>query len=102
MNIFKRTNRFSKWIDKLKDRQAQRIILARLKRAAEGDFGDVQPVGSGVSEMRIHFGKGYRVYYGRLGETVYLLLAGGDKSEQQKDINVAIAMWKTLKGHNDE
>jgi len=67
-----------------------------LDRAANGNFGDCEPVGEGVSEMRIHYGPGYRVYFTRYGEIVYLLLLGGDKSTQKRDIKRAITMAGTL------
>lgn len=72
-------------------------ILSRLDSAALGNFGDCEPVGEGVSEMRIHFGPGYRVYYKRRGTEVYLLLLGGDKSTQKRDIKLALEMARQLK-----
>ena len=70
--------------------------MARLRSAELGNFGDCAPVGEGVSEMRVHFGPGYRVYFVRRGEVVYLLLCGGDKSTQNRDIRVALEMSRTI------
>ncbi|MEA1990410.1 MAG: type II toxin-antitoxin system RelE/ParE family toxin [Pseudomonadota bacterium] len=83
------TMTFDKWLSKQKDRQAVRAIAMRIARAEAGNFGDSEPVGEGVSEMRIFIGKGYRVYYTVRGDTVVLLLNGGVKSnkkQQQEDI----------------
>ena len=80
---------FDKWLSKQKDRQAVRAIAMRIARAEAGNFGDSEPVGEGVSEMRIFIGKGYRIYYTVRGDTVVLLLNGGVKSnkkQQQEDI----------------
>ena len=71
-------------------------IITRIRQASLGNVGDTKPLSDGVSEMRIHFGPGYRVYYAREGRTVYLLLSGGNKSSQDKDIKAAIAMWKRI------
>ena len=71
-------------------------IIHRIRSAEHGNFGDCEPVGEGVSEMRIHFGPGYRVYYTRRGEVIYLLLLGGDKSTQKRDIKHAIEMARAL------
>lgn len=71
-------------------------IAARILSAEQGNFGDSEPVGEGVSEMRIHFGPGYRVYYTRRGEVVYLLLLGDDKSSQKRDISRAKQMARKL------
>jgi putative addiction module killer protein len=71
--------------------------LARLRSATLGNFGDCEPVGEGVSEMRIHFGPGYRVYFMRTGTTIYVLLVGGDKSTQKQDIARAKKMARELK-----
>jgi putative addiction module killer protein len=87
--IIKQTSRFKKWISALKDKQAKARILIRLKRVIEGNPGDVKPVDAGVFEMRIHVGKGYRIYYIALENTIIVLLCGGDKSTQKKDIERA-------------
>lgn len=85
---------FDAWIKNLKDRKGQAVILARLRRfAVTGHPGDHQSVGQGVYELRIHYGPGYRVYYGEDGMTLVLLLCGGDKSTQRRDITRAQAYW---------
>ena len=81
---------FTEWLAKLRDRQAKARILARLERLEVGNFGDCKPVGKGVSELRIDWGPGYRVYHARVGKTVVVLLAGGDKRTQDRDIEWAI------------
>ena len=80
---------FVEWLQGLKDRQARTRIEARLARVAVGNLGDVEPAGGGVLELRIDWGPGYRVYFSRLGESIVLLLCGGDKRTQQKDIQRA-------------
>lgn len=92
-----RSSVFEKWLFGLADRNAKARIAARLRSAEFGNFGDCGPVGEGVSEMRIHVGAGYRVYYVRTGTTVYVLLTGGDKSSQKKDIMRAKQMARELK-----
>jgi putative addiction module killer protein len=96
MNSFEKSVEFEEWFTALKDRRAKARILARILSAEKGNFGDCEPVGRGVSEMRIHYGPGYRLYYTRRGEVVYFLLIGGDKSSQRRDINRAIAMAERL------
>jgi putative addiction module killer protein len=91
------TQIFRHWLHKLRDRNAQVRIIARIRNAEAGNLGDSQPVGGGVSEMRIHLGAGYRVYYTMTGITVIFLLMGGDKSTQQADIKRAIGMARQLK-----
>ena len=88
----KQTSIFQKWERKLKDRRAKAIIAARLFRLANNLPGDVSPVGSGVSELRIHYGPGYRVYFKKQGKKIVILLCGGDKSTQSKDIEVALRL----------
>ena len=97
MLVFEQTDQFASWLKALKDIQAKARVSARLRIAQGGNLGDCQPVGEGVSEMRIHFGPGYRIYFTRTGDIVYLLLVGGDKSSQKRDIKRAIEMAKTLK-----
>ena len=80
---------FLDWLEGLKDRQARTRIEARLARVAAGTLGDVEPVGKGVLELRIDWGPGYRVYFARVGQVIVLLLCGGDKRTQQRDINRA-------------
>ena len=83
------TTDFNNWINKLKDLRSKQRIIRRLDRLADGNPGDVRPVGGGVSELRMPFGPGYRVYYLQDGDTLILLLCGGDKSSQQNDIDKA-------------
>lgn len=97
MYIIKETGRFQAWLNRLKDPRARAIILARIWRASQGNFGDCEPVGDGVSEMRIAYGPGYRVYFAREGGTTYLLLCGGNKSTQARDIKMARELWQQLK-----
>jgi putative addiction module killer protein len=89
---------FDLWINQLRDRRAKAKILVRLDRIANGNFGDVKSVGNGVSELRIKEGKGYRVYFGREGNRVVILLCGGDKSSQQSDIKQAMKFWREYNG----
>jgi len=96
MNEFLRTPEFDAWLVRLKDQVGKARILARLRSASLGNLGDCEPVGDGISEMRIHAGPGYRVYFTRRGQKIFLLLCGGDKSSQQKDIKLAKALVKTL------
>ena len=91
-----RADAFDAWLNGLKDRRGKARILIRLLAAEQGHFGDCAPVGEGISEMRIHIGPGYRVYFTRRGETVYLLLAGGDKASQRRDIAMAKALARSL------
>jgi len=96
MNTFLRSEEFDAWLSALKDKLGRARIIHRIRSAEHGNFGDCEPVGEGVSEMRIHFGPGYRVYYIRRGEVIYLLLLGGDKSSQKRDIKRAIEMARAL------
>ena len=84
-----KTEIFTKWLEDLKDFRAKARILARIDRMAFGNFGDVSPVGEGISEMRIFYGPGYRVYFVQRGSEIVILLSGGDKSTQSKDITKA-------------
>lgn len=86
-------NHFREWLDGLKDIKAQVKVDIRISRLRLGNFGDTKGVGQGVYELRIHFGPGYRVYYGLDGNTVILLLCGGDKGSQKKDIQKTVALW---------
>ncbi|MCX5641437.1 MAG: type II toxin-antitoxin system RelE/ParE family toxin [Planctomycetota bacterium] len=83
------TEHFRKWIDRLRDRGARARILARIIAVEEGHFGDWQAIDPTVSELRVHAGPGYRVYFTRRGNTLVILLAGGDKGSQRRDIDVA-------------
>ena len=96
MNIFLRSAEFDAWLAALKDKVGRAGILHRIRSAEHGNFGDCEPVGAGVSEMRIHVGPGYRVYYTRRGEVIYLLLLAGDKSSQKRDIKRALEMARAL------
>ena len=79
-----RTQEFDKWLNALRDLRGRARIIAGLLAAEQGNFGDCRSVGQGVSEMRVHFGPGYRVYFTRIGEEVHVLLSGGDKSSQSR------------------
>ena len=92
MYEIRKTDVFDRWLDNLADRRGRAKILARLDRVAEGNLGDTKPVGQGVAEFRILFGPGYRVYYTKRRNIVVILLLGGDKSTQEKDIKRAIQM----------
>ena len=92
----RKTEIFAKWIDGLHDIRVRARILVRIERLAAGNPGDVKPVGEGVSELRINYGPGYRVYYKQQGEKVVILLAGGDKHTQAKDIKAALLLARNL------
>ena len=92
------TATFDHWFGRLKDRQAFFRIQARIDRIEDGNFGDCKPVGEGVSEMRIDCGPGYRVYFTQRGMEIIILLAGGDKSSQAKDIKTALRLAQELQG----
>ena len=87
---------YAQWIDNLSDLQGRARILVRVERLAGGNPGDVKSVGGGVSEMRIHVGPGYRVYFTQRGQDIVILLAGGDKSSQAKDIQTALQLANNL------
>ena len=84
---------FTDWLQSLRNKQAKARILVRLKRLEAGNFGDCNPVGDGVQELREHHGAGYRVYFGRHGQMVVVLLCGGSKQTQSADIKAAKAYW---------
>ncbi|MBA3034880.1 MAG: type II toxin-antitoxin system RelE/ParE family toxin [Desulfobacterium sp.] len=92
----RKTDNFAKWIDELRDIRARVRILVRIERLAAGNPGDVKAVGEGVSELRIDYGPGYRVYYKKQGQKVIILLAGGDKRTQAKDIKTALRLAQNL------
>jgi putative addiction module killer protein len=92
----RQTATFARWFDGLRDRQARARILVRIRRLSLDNPGDVRPVGGGVSEMRIHWGAGYRVYFVARGEALIILLAGGDKRTQAADIRTAIELARAL------
>ena len=90
------TEDFSIWLAALRDRKARLVILSRLDRVAEGNFGDVAEIGEGISEIRIHYGPGYRLYFVKRGNTVVVMVCGGDKSSQSRDILKAKMLVKEL------
>ena len=92
----RKTDVFARWLDGLRDIQARARILVRLERLASGNPGDVKPVGEGVSELRVNYGPGYRVYFKKQGLEVVILLAGGDKDSQTTDIKIALELARNL------
>ena len=98
MKIIHTTATFDDWFDGLRDKLVVRRVQARIDRAEDGNFGDCGPVGEGVSEMRIHYGPGYRVYFAQRGMEIVILLAGGDKSTQAGDIKIALEFARQLRG----
>ena len=95
----KQTETFRKWRVRLKDERVRGLLASRLDRLAFGHAGDVESVGQGISELRMHYGPGYRIYFHKRGETIIVLLCGGDKSTQTKDIKAAkrlAAEWSEL------
>jgi putative addiction module killer protein len=92
----RKTEFFARWLDDLRDLRARARIQVRIERLAAGNPGDVRPVGEGVSELRIDYGPGYRVYFRRHGRELIILLAGGDKSSQTKDIKAALRLARDL------
>ncbi len=97
MNTLFRTDVFDTWLSRLKDTHGKARIITRIRSAERGSFGDCKSVGAGVVEMRIHAGPGYRVYYTQIREVVYLLLCGGTKRGQQRDIARARHMARLLR-----
>lgn len=92
----RKTETYAQWIDTLRDLQARARVQVRLERLAAGNSGDVRAVGEGVSELRIDYGPGYRVYFTKRGSEVVILLAGGDKSTQTADIKIALRLARNL------
>ena len=92
----RKTELFVQWLDRLRDLQARARVQARIERLASGNPGDAEPVGEGVSELRINYGPGYRVYFRKRGRELIILLAGGDKSTQAKDIKTALRLARHL------
>ncbi|HVK55418.1 MAG TPA: type II toxin-antitoxin system RelE/ParE family toxin [Burkholderiales bacterium] len=92
----RKTENYVQWLDGLRDIQARARVLARVERLAAGNAGDVKPVGEGVSELRINYGPGYRVYFTKRGREIVVLLAGGDKSTQATDIKTALRLARNL------
>jgi len=104
MNTFHQTDIFSNWLKSLRDIKAKARIVVRIRSAEHGNFGDCVPVGEGVSEMRLHFGPGYRLYFWQQGSQIYWLLAGGDKSSQKRDIERAKDLRREIEemGHGKD
>ena len=92
----RKTETFVRWLDGLRDIRARARVQVRIERLAAGNAGDVEPVGEGVSELRIDYGPGYRVYFKRLGREVVILLAGGDKRTQSADIKSALRLARNI------
>lgn len=92
----RKTEGYAKWLDSLRDARARARVLVRIERLAAGNPGDVRPVGEGVSELRIDYGPGYRVYYKKQGLRIVVLLAGGDKRTQSDDIKTALRLARNL------
>ncbi len=92
----RKTEVFAQWLDGLRDIHARARVQARIERLAAGNAGDVKPIGEGVSELRIDYGPGYRVYFTKCGREVVILLAGGDKSTQTRDIKTALRLARNL------
>ncbi len=97
MNAVITTPVFREWLHRLKDERGRMAILRRISRAEQGNFGDHKPVGEGVHELRVPVGPGYRVYYLQRGEAIYVLLVGGDKSSQRRDIATAKQMAAAIR-----
>ncbi len=96
------TDVFRKWFGSIKDRKTRSIIDVRIRRISLGNFGDVEPVGKGISEIRIDYGPGYRIYFLKQGNVVLILLCGGDKSTQDKDIQKAFDLARWLMEQDNE
>ena len=92
----RKTDLFVQWLDALRDIQARARVQARIERLVGGNPGDVEPVGEGVSELRVNYGPGYRVYFKQRGQELIILLAGGNKSTQAKDIKAALRLARNL------
>ncbi len=96
MTEIRKTEVFAKWLDDLDDIRARARVLARIERLASGNPGDVAPVGEGVPELRVNYGPEYRVYYKQVEESLVILLAGGDKRKQTRDIKTALRLVRNL------
>ena len=92
----RQTDEYERWFDRLRDRDARFRIIARIRRVSLGNLGDIKPVGDSVSELRIDFGPGYRIYLKQQGQMLVILLAGGDKSSQDRDIERAKQLARGL------
>ena len=102
MTEIRKTLNFARWLDGLRDLRARARVQARVERLASGHAGDVKSVGTGVSELRIDYGPGYRVYFTKRGNAVVILLAGGDKRSQAADIKLALRLARNLEDSNDD
>jgi putative addiction module killer protein len=91
-----KTEAFARWLDELTDFRARARVLVRIERLSQGNAGDAEPIGEGVSELRIDYGPGYRVYFKRSGRDSVILLMGGDKSSQARDIAAALRLARDL------
>ena len=91
---------FTDWLNGLRDPTTRRRILKRLLQLEQGHYGDFKPVGGGVNELRFFFGAGYRIYFAEDGDTLVVLVCGGDKSSQRRDIQQAQANWQEYKSHD--
>jgi len=98
MKIIQTTQLFNTWFNGLRDKTIKTRIQVRIDRAEQGHYGDFKSVGDGVNEMRLHFGAGYRLYFIEHGLEIIILLAGGDKSSQTNDIEIALKLARDLKG----
>ena len=96
MTEIRQTGTFARWFEGLRDQQARARILVRIRRLSLDNPGDVRPVGKGVSELRIAWGPGYRVYFTRRGPALVILLAGGDKRTQAKDVRAAVQLARNV------
>ena len=98
MYFIEKTAEFDKWLKKLKDLRAKAKILFRIQKLQDDEhFGDFKPVGDGICELKINYAKGYRIYYKEMDGKIIILLIGGDKSTQQKDIEKAKEIWRKIK-----
>jgi putative addiction module killer protein len=91
---------FTDWLNNLKDQKGRRAVLRRIGKLEQGLYGDCEPIGEGVSELRLFFGPGYRVYFGKEDNNIIILLCGGDKGSQDRDIKTAKLYWKEFKSHD--
>ena len=92
----RKTEVYAKWLDGLRDVRARARVLVRIERLVAGNSGDVRPVGEGVSELRVDYGPGYRVYFKKRGRAMVVLLAGGDKRSQDRDVKMALRLARNL------
>ncbi len=93
---------FTEWLEGLRDHKSAERIRARLRRLQDGNYGDCEPVGEGVYELRMFFGSGYRVYFGEKNDCIVVLLCGGDKKSQKRDIKQAHVYWKEHMSHGEK